>query len=214
MRTRPPSPSEGAGGEAAYCAACDLPHARRPDWLCPRCGMPVEYDAARARRRVRAAAEARDEEFPAGSFVAGAVLAVTGLVLATSFARRPVVEHRWPLVAAMALLLVLGIELLIKVAPARWVAIALAAAAAIRGGEDVLRARVPDLPRDPLPAALRAPLHDAVGARSAARLLAAAGLLAGALLLLVGRPGRARIAAGVLLAAPLAVAEIVSAVLS
>jgi hypothetical protein len=159
--------------------------------------------------RATASEPARELEFPRGSVVAGAVLALTGVVVAIGFARHPVTEHRWPLVVAAALLLVLGIELLLKVSPARWVVIAGALIALIVVSEDLLRARVPDLTRDPLPPALRIALQELIQALYPMRLPLAAGLLGGTLLLVAGRPGRARIAVGVLVAAPLAVAEIV-----
>jgi hypothetical protein len=206
------SASVGVGAEPAYCPSCDLRHMRRPDWLCPRCGMPVESEAnPLPRKRARAAPPEYVPEFPLGSFVAGAVLAVTGLVLAIGFARHPVTEHRWPLVAAMALLALLGLELLLKVSPARPVAIAIALLAAVLALEDLVRARAPDLMRDPLPPAARALLRDVIRALYPMNILLASGLLAGSLLLVVGRPGRARIAAGALLATPLAVVEIVRA---
>lgn len=208
-----PTRSHGSGAEPAYCAACDLHHARRPDWLCPQCGMPVEYDAARSARRVRAAAAEQGPPFPAGSLVAGAVLAATSLVLALGLARDLATPHRWPLLAAIVLLAVLGLELLLKVTPARAAAAAAVLVAAGVFSESLVRARAPGAMPDPLPPAVRAVLRDAIGALSAARLLLVAGLLAGALVLVLGRPGRARIAAGALLAAPLAIAEIVRAFL-
>jgi hypothetical protein len=197
------------GAEQAYCPACELKHVRQPDWLCPRCGTLVETEAWRSTMRATASEPARELEFPRGSVVAGAVLALTGVVVAIGFARHPVTEHRWPLVVAAALLLVLGIELLLKVSPARWVVIAGALIALIVVAEDLLRARVPDLTRDPLPPALRIALQELIHALYPMRLPLAAGLLGGTLLLVAGRPGRARIAVGVLVAAPLAVAEIV-----
>ncbi|HEY6002362.1 MAG TPA: hypothetical protein VIV57_05755 [Anaeromyxobacter sp.] len=165
----------------------------------------------RAQARAQAAAPEYEPEFPLGSFVAGAVMGVTSLVLAIGFARHPVTEHRWPLVAAMVLLAVLGLELLIKVSLARWVVIAIALLAAVLASEDLVRARVPDLIRDPLPPAVRVLLRDVIRALYPIDILLASGLLAGSLLLVVGRPGRARIAAGVLLATPLAIVGIVRA---
>jgi len=205
--------SDGPGAEPAYCAACDLHHARRPDWLCPKCGMPVEYDAALSSRRARAAAAEHRPPFPAGSLVAGAVMAVTSLALALGFARDPATDHPWPLVAAIVLLGVLGLELLIKVHPARWVVAAAVPISAVILSESLVRARAPGLMPDPLPPVVRAALRDAIRALSPTTLLLVAGLLVGSLVLVVGRPGRARIAAGALLAAPLAIAGIVRAFL-
>jgi hypothetical protein len=212
----PPDPSRsvGIGAEPAYCPSCELRHMRRPDWLCPRCGMPVESEAnPLPRKRSRAPAPQSEPEFPLGSFVAGAIMAATSLALAIGLARHPATEHLWPLVAAMALLALLGLELLLMVSAARWVVIAIASAAAILASEDLLRARVPDLMRDPLPPAVRVLLREVIRAVSPVDILLASGLLAGTLLLIVGRPGRARIAAGVLLATPLAIVRVVRAFL-
>lgn len=206
-----PPDSLSPGAEPAYCPSCELKHTRRPDWLCPRCGMPVESEVSPPRNRARAAAPVYEPEFPAGSFVAGAVMAVTSLVLAIGFARHPVTEHRWPLVAAMVVLALLGLELLLKVSPARWLVIAIALLAGVLASEDLVRARLPELMRDPLPPAVRALLRDVIRALYPIHVLLASGLLAGSLLLVVGRPGRARIAAGILLATPLAIFEIVRA---
>ncbi|HSM92957.1 MAG TPA: hypothetical protein VLT47_08700 [Anaeromyxobacteraceae bacterium] len=195
--------------EQAYCPACDLKHVRQADWLCPRCGMPVETEAWRAAVRSRGAEPERALGFPLGSLVAGALLALTGGVLAVGFARNPGVEHRWPLLASALILVVLGLELLLKVTGARWVAIAVAAIALLVGAEDLLRVRAPELMRDPLPLALRSPLHGVLGALGPVRILSAAGLIVGGLLLLTGRPRPWRIVAGALVGASLAVAEIV-----
>jgi hypothetical protein len=204
-------PSDNLAAEPAHCPACGLKHVRQPDWLCPRCGTPVETEAYRSTMRepAPAAEPEREQGFPMGSVVAGAVLVLTSLVLAIGFARNPVVEHRWPLVAAMALLLLLGLELLLGVSPVRWVAIGLALIALILVAEDQLRARLPELMADPLPPALRVALQGPIRALQPLRLPLAAGLLGGTLLLVAGRPRRGRIAAGVLLSAPLALAEIV-----
>ena len=211
MTTLDPPPSDGFGAEPAYCPSCELQHMRRPDWLCPRCGMPVETEVRRPTQRARAVASEYEPEFPLGSFVAGAVMTVTSLVLAIGFARDPVVEHRWPLVAAMVLLAVLGLELLMKVSPARWVVIAIALVGALLVSEDLVRARVPDLMPDPLPAALRVPLREVIRALYPMNVVLASGLLAGSLLLVIGRPRRVRVAAGLLLAAPLPIAAIARA---
>jgi hypothetical protein len=196
--------------EQAYCPACDLKHTRQPDWLCPQCGMPVETEAWRSTVRGRSEeSEERAPEFPLGSVVGGAILVATSLVLALGFARSPVVAGRWPLVAATVLLAVLGFELLFKVSAARWVAIAIAVIALILVSEDLLRARLPDLMGDPLPAGIRAALQGSIRALYPLRILFASGLLVGTLLLVAGRPGRWRIAAGALIAATLPVAELV-----
>lgn len=197
------------GAEMAYCPACDLKHVRQPDWLCPKCGMPVETEAWRSTVRRRADEPEPEPEFPRGSMVAGAVLGATSAVLAIGFARHPVSEHLWPLVAAMVILVVLALELLLKVSAARWVVLALAVIALVVVAEDLLRAQAPGLMTDPLPPAARAALHGVIRALSPLRILFAGGLLAGTLLLVAGRPGRGRIAAGIVVAAPLAVAEIV-----
>lgn len=173
--------------------------------------MPVEYDPVRASRRVRTAAAENGRPFPAGSLVAGAVMAATGLVLALGVARDLSTAHLWPIVGVSVLLLVLGIELLLAVSAARLAVIAAVPVAAAILTESLVRARAPDLLPDPLPPAVRAVLGDAIQALSPTRLLLAAGLLAGSLVLVVRRPGRARIAVGALLATPLAIAEIVRA---
>ena len=201
--------SSGIAAEQAYCPACDLKHVRQPDWLCPQCGMPVETEAWRSAVGKRSTEEAPELGFPLGSFVAGAAMALTSLVLAVGFARNPVVEHRWPLVAAMILLGVLALELLIKVSAARWIVIAIAAIALILVSEDLLRANLPDLMSDPLPPVARAALHGALRALYPLRIGFASGLLVGIMVLVAGRPGRGRIAVGLALIAPLAVAEIV-----
>jgi uncharacterized membrane protein SirB2 len=210
----------GTDGEAAYCPECDYEHVRRPDWLCPKCGMPVESAAWRSmvsRRGTGSRAGAEEEgarPFPHGSFVAGAVLVLTGLVLAIGFARDPISDHRWTLVTAMVLLGVIGLELLLKVSWARWVVFALALVALLLVAEDLLRARWPELMSDPLPPPIRAALQDAIRAPSPLRRLLAAAMLAGTLLLVAGRPGRGRLVAGILVASALAVGEIARSILS
>lgn len=204
------SSSDGLAAEPAYCPACDLKHVRQPDWLCPRCGMPVETAAWRSAVGSRAEeSEEPDPGYPLGSIVAGAVLGITSVVLALGFARNPGVEHRWPLVGALVLLLVLGLELLLKVSAARWVVLALALLALVVVAEDLVRVRVPGLISDPVPPAIRAAVQGPLRALHPVRILLLPGLLVGTLLLVAGRPGRWRIAAGALVAAPLAVAEIV-----
>jgi hypothetical protein len=202
--------SDTIAAEPARCPACGLKHMRQPDWLCPRCGMPVETESYRSTmRESRAAEPGRAPEFPLGSVVAGAVLALTAVVLAIGFARDPATAHRWTLVAATVLLAVLGLELLLKVSPARWVVIAVALIALFLASEELLRAWLPSLVADPLPPALRVALQGVLRALHPLRILLASGLAGGTLLLVAGRPRRWRIAAGVLLAAPLAIAEIV-----
>ncbi|MGB8931263.1 MAG: hypothetical protein WCC48_08455 [Anaeromyxobacteraceae bacterium] len=204
------SHSDNIAAEPARCPACGLKHMRQANWLCPRCGMPVETESYRSTmREPRAAEPERALGSPLGSFVAGAVMALTSVVLAVGFARHPVTEHRWALVAAMVLLAVLGLELLLKVSAARWVVAVIALAALLLASEELLRAWLPSLVADPLPPALRAALQGVIGALNTLRILLASGLFGGTLLLVIGRPGRWRIAAGVLLAAPLALFEIV-----
>jgi hypothetical protein len=196
-------------GEPAYCPACDLKHVRQPDWLCPRCGMPVETDAWRSAVGARGSEPERELEFPRGSFVAGAVLAMTSAVLTIDFARHPASPHRWQLIGAMVILGVLGLELLLKVTWARWVVIATAAIALLLVAEEQLRSRAPELMPDPLAPALRAALQDVIHLLDLPRVLLAAGLFVGTLVLVAGRPGRWRIVAGALFAVPLALAEVV-----
>jgi hypothetical protein len=172
--------------------------------------MPVETAAWRSAVGSRAEeSEERELGYPLGSFVAGVVLAITSVILALGFARNPGIEHRWTLVAALALLLVLGLELLLRVSPARWVVAAIALVALAVVAEDLLRTRLPGLMSDPLPPAIRAAMQGPIRALHPLRILLLPGLLTGTLLLVAGRPGRWRIAAGVLVAAPLAVAEVV-----
>jgi hypothetical protein len=120
-----------------------------------------------------------------------------------------VVEQRWPLVGAMVLLFALGLQLLLKVPPVRWLAIGIALVALLLLVEDQLRARVPDLMSDPLPPALRAAVQGVLRVLEPRRFLFTGGLAGGTLLLAVGRPGRGRIAAGALVASSLAIAEMV-----
>jgi hypothetical protein len=205
------SETSDVGAEPAYCPACDLKQVRQPDWLCTRCGQPVETEGWRSAVGGRAAGPERERalEFPLGSVVAGAVMALTSLVIAIGFARSPATAHRWALVAAAVVLLVLGVELLLKVRPARWIVIAAALMALSLAAEGVLRERVPELVRDPLPPGVRVALRSVIHALHPLRILLASGLLGGILLLVAGRPGRWRMAAGVLIAAPLALGEII-----
>jgi len=186
------------GPEPAYCPRCGLKHMRRPDWLCPRCGMPVETDVPQGTTRVAAA----PERFPIGPRVAGGLMVAAGLALAWGFGENPTAEHRWALLAGAAALVVLGTAALVALPAARWAAGVAGAIAAVVVSEDLVRARLPDLFRDLLPAVLRAPLRDLLGDLG---LLAATSLVAfaaGALLLVVARPGRVRIAVGVALSLP------------
>ena len=192
--------------EPAYCPSCELKHTRRPDWLCPRCGMPVESEAPiRKARRAPQHDHETEQEFPGGSRIAGAIMALSGGALAIGLAKYPASEHRWPLVAAALILAVLGLELLLKVFFARWVAVVVAVMAAVLVSEDLIRHRLPDLFRDPLPPVARDFLRDLIRDPVPARILFFMGFLAGCVLLLVGRPRGVRIAVGVLLAAPLVV---------
>jgi hypothetical protein len=189
--------------EPAYCTSCGLKHTRRPDWLCPRCGMPAGSEAPathRARPTPRAV-----WKFPGGSRIAGAVMTAGGGALAVGLARFPGGEHRWPLLAAALVLGVLGVALALEASWARWSAAAAALVAAAIVAEDLLRERGPWSLHDPLPPAIRAPLRALLRAPRPAELFALAlmAFLVACLLLLVGRPRTWRIAAGVLLAAPL-----------
>jgi hypothetical protein len=206
-----PSHEVTPAAEPAYCPACELKHTRRPDWLCPRCGMPVESDVpVQTARRAPQPQQEEDREFPHGSMAAGAIMAVSSGALAIGFAKYPT-EHRWPLLAAVLILAVLGLELLLKVFFARWAAVGFAALAAVLVSEDLIRVRLPGLFRDPLPPAVRQHLRNLIGDHSPANLLFFMGFFAGCLLLIVGRPRAVRIAAGLLLAAPLAVVQIARA---
>jgi hypothetical protein len=171
---------------------------RRPDWLCPRCGAPVETGAPQATTRVAPP----PERFPIGTRVAGGLMALAGLALAWGFAQDPSAEHRWALLAAAAVLVVLGTGALVAMAAARWTAAVAGPVAAVVVAEDLVRARFPDLFRDVLPGVLRAPLRELVGDLGLVAAASAIAFAAGALLLLAARPGRARIAAGVALALP------------
>jgi len=135
-------------------------------------------------------------------------MAVSSGALAIGFAKFPASEHRWTLVAAALLLAVLGLELLLKVSLARWAAVVLAVAAVALVSEDLARDRLPDLFRDPLPPVIRAWLRALLRDPLPAKIPSFMGFLAGCVLLLVGRPRAVRIAAGVLLAAPLVVVAI------
>ncbi len=188
--------------EPAYCTSCGLKHTRRSDWLCPRCGMPAGSEAPASTARPAPRAVWR---FPGGSRIAGAVMTAGSGALAVGLARFPAGEHRWPLLAGALVLGVLGVALALEASWARWSAAAGALVAAAIVAEDLLRERGPWTLHDPLPPAIRAPLRALLRAPRPAELFALAlvGFLVGCLLLLVGRPRAWRIAAGVLLAAPL-----------
>jgi len=206
-----PSHVVTTSAEPAYCPSCELKHMRRPDWLCPRCGMPVESDAPRIPKGKARPAPRSEPVFPPGSRIAGAIVAVNGGALAIGFAKYPASEHRWTLLAAALILAVLGLELLLKVSLARWAAVVSAVVAAALVSEDLIRDRLPDLFRDPLPAVIRDWLRDLIRDPLPVKIPFFMGFLAGCVLLLVGRPRGVRIAAGVLLAAPLVVVEIMRA---
>jgi len=138
-------------------------------------------------------------------------MVVSSAALTIGFAKYPASAHRWSLLAAVLILAVLGLELLLKVSLARWAAVIFAVVAAVLVSEDLIRDRLPDLFRDPLPAVVRDYLRDLIHEPVPAKILFFMGFLAGCVLLLVGRPRVVRIAAGVLLAAPLVVVEITRA---
>ncbi len=191
--------------ETAYCHSCGFEHTRRPDWLCPRCGMPAGTEP-RARR---AKADSADEPtFPLGSTIAGAVMAVNGAALLVGFVRHPASEYRWALLGTAFALLALALELLLKVSAGRWIALAAAVAVALIVSEGLVRERVPDLFRDPLPVPIRRFLRDVLRDLRPMGISFVLGFEAGCLLLVVGQPRRLRIAAGVVLAVPLAVLEV------
>lgn len=194
--------------ESACCSSCGLRHTRRPDWLCPRCGMPVGEDIAAP--TVRAPAPVVEEGFPAGSRIAGAIMVATAVVPAIAFAKQPSLAGGWPFLAAILVLAALGLAALLTVPLARWLSAALAVLYGAAVAEAVVRERLPGLARDPLPAAVREALRALVPGAPAQRLVVAA-FLAGCLVLVVARPGRVRIAIGVLLALPLAALELVRA---
>ncbi len=190
--------------EPAYCPSCELRHTRRQDWLCPRCGLPVESGVGPPRRE-RTHAEAPG--FPVGTRVAGAILVVSAGALATGWVRAPPGEHRWSVVAAVALVAALGVGSLLKLSLARWAAAVAAVGAAVVLSEDLMRVRLPGLVRDPVPPAVRALLRGLSNPLYPAKILFTFAFGAGILLLLVGRPRRARLAAGALLACPLVVLQ-------
>ncbi len=191
--------------ETAYCHTCGFEHTRRPDWLCPRCGMPAGTEPP-ARRPVAASPE---ETFPMGSAIAGVAIAVNGLALLVGFAMGAADRYRWAVLATGSVLVVLAFELLLRVAAGRWIALVAAAVALLIVAEGVVRERVPDLFQDPLPDPIRRLLRDLLGDLRPAGLSSVLAFAVGCLLLVVGRPGRKRIAAGVVLAVPLLVLEMI-----
>lgn len=192
--------------ETAYCHTCGFAHTRRPDWLCPRCGMPAGTEPP-PRRPVAASPEERS--FPAGSMVAGGAMAVGGLALLVGFAMGAAGGYRWAALAAGLVLVVLALELLLRVSAGRWIALAAAAVGALVAAEGLLRQAAPDLFQDPLPDPVRPLLRDLLRDLRPAGVWSVLAFAVGCLLLVVGRPGRARIAAGVVLAVPLVVIEMI-----
>jgi hypothetical protein len=191
--------------EPAYCPSCELRHTRRQDWLCPRCGSPVESGVGPPRR---GDPSPQDEAgFPAGTRIAGGILVASGAALATAWARSPAAAQRWSVVAGVALVAALGIGSLLARSFARWAAAAVAIAAAIVVSEDLVRVRWPGLLRDPIPPAMRTLLRELTNPLYPAKIALTFAFVAGILLLLAGRPRRIRIAAGALLACPLVVLQ-------
>lgn len=200
------------GPEPAYCPRCELRHTRRDDWLCPRCGSPVDTDVPPPRT---VAAPQPPPGFPLGARVAGALLLLTTAAFATAVARGLVVippgAHRWRLLAVVVALAGLGLALLLKSSVARWIAVGLAGLAAVVLVEGLVRDRFPGLVRDPLPPAVRQLLRDLIRDHRPTTMLSFLGFDAGCLLLVLGRPRAVRIAAGVLLAMPVLALEVVAA---
>lgn len=200
--------------EPAYCPRCGLRHTRRPDWMCPRCGSPVETEVPAPAKAPAPAADPRT--FPLGARIAGGLLVLTSGALAFAatrgFAVIPPGAHRWRLLAIGVALAGLGAALLLKASLARWAAVACAAVGVVILLEGLVRDLSPGLVRDPLPAAGRQLLRDLIRDHQPRKLLSLLGFHAGGLLLLIGRPRPARIAAGALLALPLLVALVLAGV--
>jgi hypothetical protein len=213
MRPLDPPLVPDQGPEPAYCPRCELKHTRRPDWLCPRCGSPVETELPAPRT---APAAQPERPFPVGARIAGALLVLATGAFASALARGlaplPPGAHRWRLLVLIAALAGLGLALLLKVTSTRWIALAVGAAAAVILAEGLLRVLWPGLVRDPLPGPVRQLLRDLIHDHQPRKLLALLGFDAGCLLLVAGRPGVLRSAAGVLVATPLLVLVILSAV--
>lgn len=192
--------------ETAYCHTCGFQHTRRPDWLCPRCGMPAGTEPP-PRRAVAASAE--EPAFPAGSGIAGVAIGVNGVALLVGFAVGAAGRYRWAALAAGLALVVLALELLLRVAAGRWIALVTSAAGALIAAEGMVREAVPDLFQDPLPDPIRRLLRDLSSGLRPVGISSALAFAVGCLLLVLGRPGRTRIAAGVVLAAPLVALEMI-----
>jgi hypothetical protein len=156
-----------------------------------------------------------EQVFPLGTRLAGALLVVTGGAFASgaarSFATLPAGAYRWRILVTVAALAALGLALLLTVSRARWAAVLLAATAAVVLAEGLLRDVVPGLVRDPLPGPVRQVLRDLFRDHHPRRILLLLGFDAGCLLLIAGRPRAVRIAAGLLLAAPLMAVELLAA---
>lgn len=191
--------------EPAYCPSCGLRHTRRQDWLCPRCGLPAESGVGPPRKE-RAPAEAPG--FPVGTRVAGAILMVSSAALAIAWVRSPAAAHRWSVVAAVAIVLALGVGSLLALSFARWAAVVAAIAAAVIVSEDLMRVRLPGLVRDPVPPPVRAFLRELTNPLYATKIAFTFAFVGGMLLLLLGQPRRRRLAAGALLACPLVVLQV------
>jgi hypothetical protein len=201
------------GPEPAYCPRCELRHTRRPDWLCPRCGSPVDTEVPAPRTPVPASQ--LEPPFPLGTRLAGAILVLTSGVLAFPVVRRlatlPAGGYRWRLLVTVTALAGLGLTLLLKSSSARWAAVFFAAVAAVVLAEGLLRVVLPGLVADPLPGPARQVLRDLIRDHHPRRLLLLLGFDGGCLLLLAGRPRAARMIAGLLLVAPLLAVELVAA---
>jgi hypothetical protein len=108
------SPHATLPAETAYCHTCGFEHTRRPDWHCPRCGMPAGTEPPPRRA---AAASAEKPTFPMGSTIAGAVMAVNAVVLLIGFGRHPASEYRWAVLGTASVLGMLALELLLTMTP-------------------------------------------------------------------------------------------------
>lgn len=212
MRSLDPPLVVTAIPEPAYCPRCELRHTRRPDWLCPRCASPVETEVPPPRTTP---SPQLAPQFPLATRSAGALLVATSGALAAGAASTvttfSAVSHHLRLLVAVAVLAGLGVGLLLKRPVARWAAVALAIVAAVILSEGLLRDVFPGLIRDPLPAPVRQLLRNLIPDHRPWKVLPLLGLAAGCLLLIAGRPRAWRAAAGVLLAAPLLVLEVISA---
>ncbi len=189
--------------EPAYCPKCGLKHTRRQDWLCPRCRTPVETELPAT--VVARSARSAEAGFPAGARIAGAAMIAAGIAVGAVLARNPAAGQRWAMLAVAVLLAALGVGALLEAAWARWTALGAAVVAALLAAEDAVRERLPGLAGDPVPPAIRAwpratlhPLHPWP-------IFLVLAFAVGTTVLLVGRPRRVRMAAGIALAAPLLV---------